>query len=528
MKTTAVTVMVLFSAALVSAQSQRWEYTYDGPAGQWDQAWQVRCGPDSGVYVCGDGQATAIPLTFEMTLAALTMNGDERWFYRYTGPGSRLGQAYSLALTPDRSIVVAGATWDIVTANDFAVLGVSDSGTHRWAYRIADSGVGLARAVVSDHDGNSFACGTTHDYERFTVASLTPAGAERWLWPDFDLPGEAMAIALDSGGLVYAAGYLTQRDSTQNFSVWQLALPDSAQGVILTTRSRDTAIAVSVGIDGNVYAAGHMDTDSTGPDIAVVSIDTGPLSPRWLYTYDYAGGMDHAQAMLCGNDGNIYVAGYGFLPESSGVAFIVLSVTADGDLRWAFADTGAHAAALNVAAGLAQDAVGNIYACGQLAGSESTRMDAAVISLTPQGAERWRYLYAGPDTVGDNFGSIALGPDGNLYACGTTGDPPNADWLVVSLTESGVAIGLRTPQAELSAQAPTFFHDRIAVRVSPALARSLDVRLYDAAGRIVARQTFTPKGGYVTFGGRELARLAPGCYFLDLGSGLSRLKLMKP
>jgi hypothetical protein len=271
-----------------------------------------------------------------------------------------------------------------------------------------------------------------------------------------------------------------------------------------------------------------MDMESTGPDIAVVSIDTAPLSPRWLYTYDYAGGIDHAQAMLCGNDGNIYVAGYGSLPESPGVAFIVLSVTRDGDFRWAFADTGAHAGALNVAAGLAQDASGNIYACGQLAGSESTRMDAAVISLTPGGAERWRYLYAGPDTVGDNFGSIALGTDGNLYACGTTGDPPNADWLVVSLSEDGTGVELRRQGTGLPAHAATFFRDRIAVLVSPALAHSLDVRLYDATGRSIIKRTLSPHKGCVTLDSPELASLAPGCYFLDLGPGLPRLKLVKP
>ena len=520
----ATTVILLSLVSSLVAQNARWVYTYDGPAHQCDQAWQVRCGPDSGVYVCGFGQAKAIPQTFKMTVAGLTNAGDERWVYSY---GSRFGQAYSLALTPDRNIVVAGTTWDSATANDFAVLGVSDSGADRWAYHV-DSGVGIARAIICDLGGNAYACGATRDYQRFTVASLTPAGVERWLWPPFDMPGEAMAIALDPSGPVYAAGYMAQPDSTQNFSVWQLMMPDSAQGVILGGSRDDAAVAVSVGKDGSIYAAGNMDMGSTGPDIAVVSMDANPFSLGWVYTYDYAGGKDHAQAMLCGNDGNIYVAGYGSLPESAGVAFIVLSVTRDGDFRWAFADTGARAAALNLAAGLAQDASGNIYACGQLAGSKSTRMDAAVISLTPAGAERWRYLYAGPDTVGDNLASIALGPDGNLYACGTTGDPPNADWLVVSLAEDGTGVELRTPRTELPAHAATFFRDRITVQLSPALTRDLNSRLYDAAGRSILKQTLTPHDGCVTLDSPELARLAPGCYFLDVGQGHNRLKLVKP
>lgn len=423
---------------LVLAQSPRWTWTYDGPAAMWDQAWRVRCGQDSGVYVCGDGQANAIPLTFEMTAAGLTNNGSRRWLYRYTGPGSRLGQAYDLAVAGDRNLVVAGTTWDIVTANDFAVLGVSDSGTCRWAYRIADSGIGIARAVVCDRDGNAYACGTTttDGYGQLTVANLSPIGAEQWLWSS-GTTGEAMAIALDSTGRIYLAGYEAFPERNHHFTVWQLDWP-GAIGLTLGTRSRDTAVAVAVGSDGNVYAAGHMDMGATGPDVAVISFDTSRnFTQRWFYSYDYAGGIDQTHALLCGRDGNVYVAGFGFLADSAGVAFIVLSLTGGGQFRWVYSDTGGRAAAFNAASGLAEDTDGNLYVCGTLAGTESTHMDAVVTSLTSEGGLRWRYMYARPDTGSDNFSSITFGPDGNLYACGTTGDPPNSDWIVVGLNTSG-------------------------------------------------------------------------------------------
>jgi hypothetical protein len=516
MKKTVLAVFVLLS--VTPAQTARWTWTYNGPAAMWDQAWRIRCGPDSGVYVCGDGQANAIPLTFEMTAAALTGGGNQRWVYRFTGPGSRLGQAYDLAVTSDHNLVVAGTNWDIVTANDFAVLGVSDSGVHRWAYRIVDSGIGIARAVVCDRDGNAYACGTTEDYGRFTVASLSPGGAERWLWSS-ELPGEAMAIALDSSGHTYAAGYVAATDTTRNFSVWQLAPPDSARGLTLASRSRDTAVAVAVGSDGNVYAAGHMNMGATGSDIAVVSIDTNLFSQRWFYSYDHAGGMDRVQALLCGRDGNVYVAGFSFLADSVGVAFIVLSLTGDGQFRWVYSDTGGRAAAFNVASGLAEDADGNVYACGMLAGTESTRMDAVVTSLTSGGGLRWRYLFAGPDTVADNFGSIAAGPDGNLYACGTTGDPPNSDWVVVSLTASGAVAEPRTETSEPAFRATTLFRDRIALYPPGFAAAEATARLRDVAGRTVLAQRARVSSGRVLLDEPALAMLGPGAYFLELDLG---------
>lgn len=517
MKKTVLAVFVLLSA--VPAQTARWTWTYDGPAAMWDQAWRIRCGPDSGVYVCGDGQANSIPLTFEMTTAALTGSGNQRWVYRFTGPGSRLGQAYDLAITGDRNLVVAGTNWDIVTANDFAVLGVSDSGTLRWAYRIADSGIGIARAVVCDRDGNAYACGTTEDYGRFTVASLSPEGVERWLWSSGGA-GEAMAIAMDSAGRIYLAGYAAYPEQNHHFAVWQLDWP-GAIGLTLGTRSRDTAVAVAVGSDGNVYAAGHMDMGATGPDIVVISLDTSlNFSQRWFYSYDHAGGIDQTQALLCGRDGNVYVAGLSFLADSAGVAFIVLSLTGDGQFRWVYSDTGGRAAAFNIASGLAEDADGNIYACGTLAGTESTHMDAVVTSLTASGERRWRYLFAGPDTVADNFSSIAFGPDGNLYACGTTGDPPNSDWVVVSLTTAGAVAERQTADGiRHTASAVTVFRDRIALHPRGFGTAEVTVRLRDVTGRTVLAQRARVSSDRLVLDDPALAMLSPGAYFLELAAG---------
>jgi hypothetical protein len=320
-------------------------------------------------------------------------------------------------------------------------------------------------------------------------------------------------------------------DTTRNFAVWQVSPPDYARGLVLGSRSRDTAVAVAVGSDGNVYAAGHMDMGATGPDIAVISLDTSLFSQRWFYSYDHAGGMDQARALLCGSDGNVYVAGCCFLADSAGVAFIVLSLTGGGQFRWVYADTGGHAAAFNVAGGLAEDTAGNIYACGMIAGTESTHMDAVVTSLTAGGDLRWTYRYARPDTGSDYFGSIAMGPDGNLYACGTTGDPPDCDWLVVSLTAAGAVSELRPVRAEPGLRAATFFNDHIAIRGLPPHGdgrQGLAVRLYDATGRIVAQGPLTRRTTGAEFSSPELASLPAGFYLLDLGSGRARLKTVKP
>ncbi len=521
-------VTLLLAASLMPAQAVRWTHTYDGPAGIWDQAWRVRCGPDSGIYVCGDGQAGSLPLTFEMTALGLTSGGDRRWTYRYTGPGSRLGQAYDLAVDNDRNITVAGTTFDIFTANDFAVLGISDSGTLRWSYRVADSGVGIARAVACDQSGNAYVCGTTEDYGALTVASIAPDGTERWLRSS-DWPGEALAITVDTNGTAYAVGYLCYTDTTQNFAVCRFSPTNSSYGA-LPGNSRDSGVAVTVGTDGWVYMAGHMDRGATGADIVVTRYDTAFTRRGWTYFYDRAGQMDQARALLYGPDGNTYVAGFSVLSDSGSVAFTVFSLDNRGQLRWAYEDTGAHAAAFNIASGLASDEAGNIYACGMLAGSESTRIDAAVVSLSSDGALRWKYLYARPDTGMDNLGSIARGPDGHLYACGTTGDPPNSDWLVVSLTTTGAVREAHTGRPESRLSVSTFLGDVIRVRSSAPSDELMEASLFDASGRVVLTASLRPALGQIELRDGRLSRLGAGVYLLRLnsGNGSAQFKLVKP
>jgi hypothetical protein len=250
-----------------------------------------------------------------------------------------------------------------------------------------------------------------------------------------------------------------------------------------------------------------MDRGATGADIAVMPFDTAGMARGWVYFYDHARQMDQARAILYGPDRNIYVAGFSVLSDSGGTGFVVLSLTSGGQFRWAYVDTGGRAAALNMCGDLAADEAGNIYACGMLAGTETTHTDAAIVSLTSGGSVRWKYLYARPDTGMDYFGSIACGPDGNPYACGTTGDPPAAaDWIIVSLSSSGAVLEER--------------HSPIAVRQQPSIVREIRA---SGAGRMESG-VFDVSGRRVNAGGR----LAPGVYLVgEPHSCLRRVVLVR-
>jgi len=62
-------------------------------------------------------------------------------------------------------------------------------------------------------------------------------------------------------------------------------------------------------------------------------------------------------------------------------------------------------------------------------------MDQLIVSLTPEGTERWTRLHAGPGGGTDSANAITMGPDGNLYVA-AFGDEimgDNTEFVVLSL-----------------------------------------------------------------------------------------------
>jgi len=152
---------------------------------------------------------------------------------------------------------------------------------------------------------------------------------------------------------------------------------------------------------GTIAGSVHFD------DILVVSL-TSLGEERWVYKYNGpANQWDYAYSVTYGKEGNIYVAGSS--SESNNQSkLIVISLTPNGGERWVYKN--GVGAAYSITCGID----GNLYASGY----------RTVVSVTPFGQERW--VYADSSSY---FRSIVYGSDGNIYVAG--------GGRVVSLTSSG-------------------------------------------------------------------------------------------
>ncbi len=204
----------------------------------------------------------------------------------------------------------------------------------------------------------------------------------------------------------------------------------------------DYGSSICYGMDGRIYIAGSSRSADTDEDLFVMSMNaTGRIN----WTFTMTGGSisatsgdsskDRAQEVCYGPDGNIYVVGKLAISDND-YAFTVISLTPDGEQRWVYNKSGT-ANGLDEARALVFDSDCNLYVAGWLTNA-TTSCDFTIVSLDRFGQERWVYQYNGSANGTDLGLDVVYGADDNIYACGYVEDTQTGkDWLLTSLTSSG-------------------------------------------------------------------------------------------
>lgn len=304
--------------SLTDSGSERWVYRYNGLADWSDVALSVVMGPDSNLYVAGYSTDSA-PQS-DITVVSLTTSGSERWVYKYNGPGDYYDAASSIIAGPDGTLYVAGESRGVGTFDDFTVVSLTDLGEERWVYRYTGPGNFLddARSIVVGWDGNLYAAGRVWwngSQADFTVVSLTDSGTERWVY-HYNGPGNnrerAYSIAAGSDSVIYAAGSSHGGATGLDFAVVSLTDSGTERWVYLYNgpgNHDDEAYSIIVGLDGNLYVGGESRGAGSSDDFTVVSL-TSSGSERWVYRYNGSrNDQDQAYSIVMGSDGNLYAAG---------------------------------------------------------------------------------------------------------------------------------------------------------------------------------------------------------------------------
>ena len=361
-----------------------------------DNANALTTGLDGSIYVCGytggalDGQ---------------TSRGDlDAFVTKYSADGTKawtklLGSSYddrATALTTglDGSIYVAGQTIGVLDGQtssngDAFITKYSADGTKAWTKLLGSSGNEEAHALTTGLDGSIYVSGQT-------------SGA-------FD--GQT-----DSGG---TDAFLTKY-SADGTKAWTK---------LLGTASSDYAQALTAGLDGSIYVAGHTDgaldgQTNSGDGDAFLTKYSADGTKAWTKLLG-SSGTDTANALTTGLDGSIYVSGYtnGALDEQTNSGMVDAFLTKfnpNGTKEWTqLLGTSGEDLATALTTGVDGSVYVGGYTYGSLDGQASSGYwDAFITKFNPDGEKEWTKLLGSSSS--DQTYALTTGADGAVYMSGRT------------------------------------------------------------------------------------------------------------
>jgi hypothetical protein len=461
--------MVLLSlawagAARADVSSEPAVIRFDG--GAYDTVGDLAVDADGNLYLAGAIERPSNPISFAAT--KLGPGGGVLWTTHYSGSvGGVGGSADAIALDAAGNVYVAGIIGDGVMFNtnwDYLVVKLGPDGAEQWARRYDGPARGFDRvvAVAVDAAGSvyvtGFSYGQNYDWAtlKFT-ADGTLAWERRHAGPGSADDRVADMVASPSGGIVLTGSIQSTGDGLTNDV--ETLFYDSLGTVVWQARWTDTSTSHEVPTDLDVDGAGRIALTGT------TAANPGPYAQPFPITlrYDAAGNLlqvlrdTNAGGAAVDLDpaGNAYLAGAFFATEG---ASTVSRYDTAGNLDWATPlSVGANDVFGVVAVGV--DSTGAVTVAGRIADVSTGDGDYLTIRYAADGAEQWRYRFAGDAGGHDRATALAIADDGDAFVTGTSWNDyasigGTADDIVTLRFAPGTAPALAAP-TDLRATSPS-------------------------------------------------------------------------
>lgn len=488
------TIMSICILFIPFTRAENWVFRYEEGFG--GEAYSLVYGSGA-IYVAGYYHSLSSDEQF--AVISLTPAGDIDWTYGYNGGWDNYQRAYALVLGADSNLYAAGKTRGGPTYEYCTVVSLNTSGGFNWVYRYTGSyhQMNSSTSVIYGADGNIYSTGYSVNFgyhPDFTVISLEPSGDPNWVYINSGPGGVvdndcAYSAVYGADGNIYAAGVIDTGSAYEDFTVISFTHAGDTNWIYRyngPADARDCAYSIVYGADNNIYAAGWSAGVNTSADIVVISLTTSG-DTNWVYRYNGPGDAnDIASSVIYGVDGNLYVAGYS-AGNGTDDDFIVISLTTAGDANWVYRYNGpgnGDDRATSIVYGIN----GFLYAAGYSAGN-GTGYDFTVIGLTRAGNTYSIYRYNGPGNDADFANDIIFGEDGNVYVAGKS----DYYFTVISLPPH-----LGMEETNVTAVSKYNFGSTI-IRGPLLLPTAKKWRVFDITGQIV-----------------EPEKIAPGIYFVEI------------
>jgi hypothetical protein len=365
-----------------------WVYRYSEPEHEWESANQIVYGDDSNLYIAGvSGLGLASGENKDFVVISIDTAGNERWVYRYNGTGQETDyeEAHSIVYGyGDDNIYVAGTIADTLTKCDFAVISLTTDGDERWIYRYNGPGNSndVARSILYSsfmYDHLKVGGHSVGDYEDLTVVTLDTDGNEVAVWRK--AIGSGTTDLLEQiGSYVGIYTYVCGTTYTPPYSLMKFLVAEPGGWTYIYSNGEYSGCAYSVVAWDGVYAVGYTDVVGTY-DFTVIKLDKSSGSEEWVYQYN-APGSGYSFALSTAYDlGHSVLNTVGYTPgDGTGDDITVISLDNAGNERWVYRYNGPGNGS-DMGKAIANITSGYSYVTGSSKGVGTGYNDLVVISL---------------------------------------------------------------------------------------------------------------------------------------------------
>ncbi|UOQ64718.1 SBBP repeat-containing protein [Hymenobacter volaticus] len=170
---------------------------------------------------------------------------------------------------------------------------------------------------------------------------------------------------------------------------------------------------------------------------ATTAITSESVSEEWATRYTrYGTTFGGGTEVVTDAAGSVYVTGNSF-GSGSNYDFATVKYSASSVLLWEARYNG-PGANVDLAAGIAVDAAGNVYVTGTSVGRGSNGYDYATVKYSSGGQQLWAVRYNGSASGDDLATDIAVDAAGNVYVTGTSyNGSASYDYVTVKYSPSG-------------------------------------------------------------------------------------------